>query len=124
MQIILIQDVNNLGGANELVSVKNGYARNFLIPKKMAIEASPSNLKQLEERLKQIKKNEDIVLIRNSPNDILNATKEMYEICMNGKKFESNNNNKEFKRIVQDSKIPYITEISNEFINNYKEIIE
>jgi large subunit ribosomal protein L9 len=56
MQIILIQDVNNLGGANELVTVKNGYARNFLIPNKMAVEASPSNLKQLEERLKQIRK--------------------------------------------------------------------
>ena len=52
MQIILIQDVNNLGGANEVVTVKNGYARNFLIPNKMAVEASPSNVKQLEERLK------------------------------------------------------------------------
>jgi large subunit ribosomal protein L9 len=59
MQIILIQDVNNLGGANELVTVKNGYARNFLIPNKMAVEASPSNLKQLEERLKQIRKKEE-----------------------------------------------------------------
>ena len=59
MQVILIQDVNNLGGANEVVTVKNGYARNFLIPQKMAVEASPSNLKQMEERLKQIKKKED-----------------------------------------------------------------
>ena len=59
MQIILIQDVNNLGGANEVVPVKNGYARNFLIPRKMAVEASPSNLKQLEERLKQIRKKEE-----------------------------------------------------------------
>ena len=59
MQVILIQDVDNLGGANELVAVKNGYARNFLIPKKLAIEASPSNLKQLEEKLKVKKKKED-----------------------------------------------------------------
>ena len=58
MQVILIQDVNNLGGANELVSVKNGYGRNFLIPKKLAIEASPSNLKQLEEKIKQQTKKE------------------------------------------------------------------
>jgi large subunit ribosomal protein L9 len=58
MQVILIQDVNNLGGANEIVTVKNGYARNFLIPQKVAIEASPSNLKQLEERMKQLKKKE------------------------------------------------------------------
>ena len=52
MQVILIQDVNKLGQQHDLVNVKNGYARNFLIPQKMAIEANPSNLKQLEERLK------------------------------------------------------------------------
>ncbi len=62
MQIILIQDVNNLGGANEVVTVKNGYARNFLIPQKMAVEASASNLKQLQERVKQQKKKEDKML--------------------------------------------------------------
>lgn len=62
MQIILIQDVNNLGGSNEVVTVKNGYARNYLIPKKMAVEASSSNLKQLEERVKQLKKKEDKML--------------------------------------------------------------
>ena len=52
MQIILIKDVDNLGGKDELVTVKNGYARNFLFPTKQAVEASTSNLKQLEERLK------------------------------------------------------------------------
>lgn len=58
MQVILIQDVNNLGGANELVTVKNGYGRNFLIPSKFAVEASPSNLKMLAEKLKQQAKKE------------------------------------------------------------------
>ena len=62
MQVILIQDVDNLGGAHELVTVKNGYARNYLIPKKFAVEASPSNLKQLEERLKHMRKKEDKML--------------------------------------------------------------
>ena len=52
MQVILIKDVDNLGQAHELLTVKNGYARNFLIPKKYAIEASPTNLKQLNEKLK------------------------------------------------------------------------
>jgi large subunit ribosomal protein L9 len=52
MQVILIQDVDTLGQTNELVKVKNGYARNYLIPKKYAVEANPANLKQLEERLK------------------------------------------------------------------------
>jgi large subunit ribosomal protein L9 len=58
MQVILIQDVNNLGGANELVTVKNGYGRNYLIPQKMAIEASPSNMKMMEEKKKQLAKKE------------------------------------------------------------------
>lgn len=58
MQVILIQDVNNLGGANELVTVKNGYGRNYLIPKKYAVEANPANLKKLEERMKQQSKKE------------------------------------------------------------------
>ncbi len=58
MQVILIQAVDNLGGANELITVKNGYGRNFLIPKKLAVEASPSNLKQMQEKLKQQAKKE------------------------------------------------------------------
>jgi len=62
MEIILIQDVDNLGAAHEKLSVKNGYARNFLIPSKMAVEASPSNLKQLEEKVKQQKKKEEKLL--------------------------------------------------------------
>ena len=58
MQVILIQDVNNLGGVNELVTVKNGYGINYLIPSKMAIEASPSNMKMMEEKKKQQVKKE------------------------------------------------------------------
>ncbi|SRR5579862_5556826 len=58
MDVILIQDVDNLGAAHEKVSVRNGYARNFLIPKKLAVEASRGNLKQMEERLKQVQKKE------------------------------------------------------------------
>jgi large subunit ribosomal protein L9 len=58
MEVILIQDVDNLGAAHEKVSVKNGYGRNYLIPRKLAIEANPSNLKQLDERVKQLKKKE------------------------------------------------------------------
>ncbi|RPD48955.1 MULTISPECIES: 50S ribosomal protein L9 [Chitinophagaceae] len=62
MDIILIKDVDNLGGKNELVKVKNGYARNFLIPQGFAVEASPSNRKQLEERLKVAAKKEAAML--------------------------------------------------------------
>jgi len=50
MQVILVKDMDNLGAANEVVNVKPGYARNFLIPQKFAIEASPSNLKVVAEK--------------------------------------------------------------------------
>ena len=62
MEVILIQDVDNLGGANEVVKVRNGYARNFLLPRKLAIEASPGNMKQLEEKRKQQQKKEAAML--------------------------------------------------------------
>ncbi len=74
MEIILIQDVDNLGGANEVVKVRNGYARNFLIPQKFAVEASPSNLKQLEERRKQIEKKEKKML--SAINEVIAKLKE------------------------------------------------
>lgn len=75
MQVILIQDVDNLGGKNELVTVKNGYARNFLIPQKFAVEASPSNLKQLDEQLKVKAKKEALMLAEiNKVIDVLKSS--------------------------------------------------
>jgi large subunit ribosomal protein L9 len=59
MQVILIKDVDNLGSAHELVEVRPGYARNYLIPQKFAVEASGSNAKIMEERRKQLQKKED-----------------------------------------------------------------
>lgn len=62
MEVILIQDVDNLGARNEVVKVKNGYARNYLLPRQLAVENNTSNKKQLEERMKQVKKKEDKML--------------------------------------------------------------
>ena len=62
MKVILIKDVDNLGAAHELVEVRPGYARNYLIPQKYAIEANTSNKKVLEERQKQIQKREEKLL--------------------------------------------------------------
>lgn len=53
MEIILLQDVQNLGYKDDVVKVKNGYGRNYLIPQGMAALATPSAKKQLEENLKQ-----------------------------------------------------------------------
>jgi len=48
MQIILQEDIEKLGARGDVVSVKEGYARNYLLPRKLALEASPGNLKRLE----------------------------------------------------------------------------
>ncbi len=53
MEIILIQDVERLGSKDDVVNVKDGYARNFLIPKKKAIAATESAKKILAENIKQ-----------------------------------------------------------------------
>ena len=47
MKIVLRQDVDNLGDRGQVVSVKNGYARNFLFPKGLAYEATPGNLRTI-----------------------------------------------------------------------------
>jgi large subunit ribosomal protein L9 len=54
MQVILTQDVNNLGKAGEVVSVKNGYGRNFLIPQGLAITASSRNVRRLDHERKLV----------------------------------------------------------------------
>jgi large subunit ribosomal protein L9 len=48
MQIILQEDVEKLGTRGELVDVAEGYARNFLLPRKIGLEATPGNMKRLE----------------------------------------------------------------------------
>lgn len=49
MKVILLKDVKGMGQAGELVNAKDGYARNYLIPRKIAIEATPDNLKKWKE---------------------------------------------------------------------------
>ena len=48
MKVILLQEVENLGKEGDMVEVKNGYARNYLLPRKLAIEASKGNITQIE----------------------------------------------------------------------------
>ena len=53
MEIILKQDVNNLGSKDDVIVVKDGYARNFLVPKGLAVRATASAKKVLAENIKQ-----------------------------------------------------------------------
>jgi len=52
MEVILTKDVDALGGKNEVVRVKDGYARNYLFPLKLAITASYGNLKSLKDKIR------------------------------------------------------------------------
>ncbi len=52
MEVILIKDVDNLGDANELVKVRDGYGRNYLIPRGLAVIANEGNRKMMVERQK------------------------------------------------------------------------
>ena len=53
MKVILKEDITNLGYKDDVVEVKSGYGRNYLIPQRLAVIASPSALKVLAENLKQ-----------------------------------------------------------------------
>lgn len=60
MQIILQEDVEKLGNRGQVVEVKEGYARNFLLPRKLAIEASAGNMKRLEKMRAAFAKKESV----------------------------------------------------------------
>jgi ribosomal protein L9 len=48
MKLLLSEDVKDLGLTGDVVTVANGYGRNFLLPRKLAVEVTPANLKQIE----------------------------------------------------------------------------
>ena len=48
MKVILKEDIKSLGNMGDIVLVKNGYARNYLLPRNLAVEANPRNIKELE----------------------------------------------------------------------------
>ena len=56
MQIILLEKVVNLGGLGDVVKVKDGYARNFLIPQRMAKRATPAAMAEFESRRAELEK--------------------------------------------------------------------
>ncbi len=54
MEIILIQDVDKIGDRGSVLKVKDGFARNFLFPRNLAMPATPANLKRIEEEAKKV----------------------------------------------------------------------
>jgi large subunit ribosomal protein L9 len=59
MKVVLLQDVKDLGKKEQLVNVSDGYARNYLFPKKLAVEATSGKLKELEQKKNSEMKKKD-----------------------------------------------------------------
>jgi large subunit ribosomal protein L9 len=143
MDIILKEDVLNLGFENDIVSVKNGYARNYLFPKRLAIPATESNRKVLAETIKQrsrkmerlrtdaeaianrlnnitvrikVKSSEEGTVYGSVTNiHIVEALKEQFDIEIDRKKI--NTGNKHIKELGQYKvTVPLQKEISAEFV--------
>ncbi len=72
MKIILLEKIEKLGSLGDVVEVRNGYARNFLLPKGKALRATSENIKYFEDKADELKKKNDA--------DISEATKEINKI--------------------------------------------
>jgi large subunit ribosomal protein L9 len=75
MKIILKQDVENVGRKGDIVNVSAGFGRNYLIPKKLALEVTPSNLKMVEIERQALKKK--VEKERLSYQDVIHRLNEM-----------------------------------------------
>lgn len=76
MKVILTQDMDSLGLAGEIVEVARGYARNYLIPQKIALEATEDNIKRTETQrknieIKRIKLKEDAQKIKERLSEVM-----------------------------------------------------
>ena len=84
MEIILLESLNKLGKAGEIVTVKDGFAKNFLIPEKKAIIANKKNKADLENRITQINSENDKKIIEaNKLKDKLDGKKILIEVEAN-----------------------------------------
>ena len=86
MEVILTQDVKNLGKQGEIVKVAEGYGRNFLIPRGLAVEATKSNLKHWQH---QQKLDKDRELRERTDADKIKSTLDGLEITMQARSLSS-----------------------------------
>lgn len=76
MRVILLQDYEGLGKSGAQLEVKDGYARNFLIPKGLALKADKNNIRQFQEinRLKELKKDRELKTARKLADKLTNLS--------------------------------------------------
>jgi large subunit ribosomal protein L9 len=75
MKVILLQDVDKLGAEGDVVTVKDGFGRNYLIPKKLAVVATPGTVRAREEERRQASRK-----LTQQKNDALGTAKELENI--------------------------------------------
>ncbi|WP_317855906.1 50S ribosomal protein L9 [Chakrabartyella piscis] len=109
MKMILLQDVKSIGKKGELINASEGYAKNFLLPKKLAVEATKANLNDYELKQKSEAKRKQEEL--NQAKEMAAALEKM-EVVMkvktggNGKLFGSITNKEVANAIVEQTKLP------------------
>jgi len=107
MKVILLQDIKNVGKKDEIINANDGYARNFLFPKKMALEATKDNLLKLQAKKDSIQNKKNIEIAENKK-----MAEKVKEITLN-LKVKAGANGKTFGGITSK-------EISEELNKQYK----
>ena len=90
MKVILLTDIKGVGKKDQIINASDGYARNFLFPKKMAVEANKENMSKLQarENSKQYKKDQDKEKAKQIANQLSNLMiKVKVKVGENGKIF-------------------------------------
>lgn len=83
MKVILTQDVKAQGKKGELIDVSEGYARNFLIPKKLAVEANAKNMTEYKnaEKSKQIQEEKELALAKETAEKLVGCVVKIQRSC-------------------------------------------
>ena len=66
MKVFLLKDVERVGLAGEIIKVAEGYAANFLIPRKLGVEVTPANEKQFQSKIKVVEHRKEVVATKTS----------------------------------------------------------
>ena len=106
MEVILLEDVKSVGKKGELVNASDGYAKNFLFPKKLAVEATKSNLNdfELKQKAEAKRKKEELEQAQNMAKELENKTVTVkVKTGENGKLFGSVTNKEVAEEIVKQT---------------------
>lgn len=66
MKVFLLKDIEKIGIAGEIIKTSEGYARNYLIPKKLAVEVTPQNEAQFVNRVKTVEHRKEVIATKTS----------------------------------------------------------